>query len=155
MIEALATPAKRIRTLVFLGVCAACAIGAAVVGISDNPPGILLAYLAATALVLALVHPWRTSRPFKRLLYGSVLGFVVSAVLHNLISGIASGSAGTGPLARLFEGLAGFFFIVAVLLCPPALLIGAAGAVIAFFRDRRENGSDGRPPAGGARGSGE
>ena len=75
MIVALSTPRNRKVTVVFLAIAAALAAAAGLVGISDNPPGILLAYGAAAALVLAFVHPWRTSRQFRYLLYGSFLGF--------------------------------------------------------------------------------
>ena len=57
MLEALSTPRNRTLTFVFLAICCASAIAAVVVGISDNPPGILLAFGAATALILAFVHP--------------------------------------------------------------------------------------------------
>lgn len=59
MLQALA-PQDRTRTLVFLAICGVAAIAAVLVGISDNPPGILLAFTAAAAFVLAIVHPWRT-----------------------------------------------------------------------------------------------
>jgi hypothetical protein len=58
MIDAFSTSRNRIKTLILLAICGLSAIAAAAVGTDDNPPGILLAYLAATAFVLALVHPW-------------------------------------------------------------------------------------------------
>ena len=82
MIGALSTPHNRIRTLIFFVTCGLSAIAAAAVGIDDNPPGILLALLAATAFVLAFVHPWRTSRQFRSPLYTSALGSVVFGLLH-------------------------------------------------------------------------
>ena len=57
MLEALSTPRNRNLTLVFLAICCASATTAVVVGVSDNPPGILLAFGAVTALVLAFVPP--------------------------------------------------------------------------------------------------
>ena len=68
MIGALSTPQNRIKTLILLVICGLLAIAAAAVGIDDNLPGILLAYLAATAFVLAFVHPWRSARKFMFLL---------------------------------------------------------------------------------------
>src|SRR5512143_2514822 len=103
MIEALSTPRNRIRTLILLVVCGLSAIAAAIIGIDDNLPGILLAFLAAAALILAFVHPWRTSRQFRRLLYASALGFVVSSVLHNVFEGIASNSGGLGQMTDLLN----------------------------------------------------
>ena len=51
MLEALATPRSRILTLAFLAI--GCAAVAGAVGISDDPPGIVLVLGAAVAFVLA------------------------------------------------------------------------------------------------------
>jgi hypothetical protein len=77
MISAISTPHNRKMTLILLAICGLLAITAATIGIDDNPPGILLAFLAATAFVLAFVHPWRTAKKFMFLLLASVLGFVL------------------------------------------------------------------------------
>jgi hypothetical protein len=58
VLEALSTPHNRTVSFVLLFVCGLSAIASGVVGISDNPPGILLAFLAAAAFVLGFVHPW-------------------------------------------------------------------------------------------------
>jgi len=136
MIDALSTPHNRIRTLILLAICGLLAIAAAVVGIDDNPPGILLAFLAATAFVLAFVHPWRTSRQFRRLLYASALGFVVFGLLHIVCEVIASNIGGSGLVQDLLNGAGAVFFLIAVLVCPPGMLVGAVGAVVMSIRNR-------------------
>jgi uncharacterized membrane protein (UPF0136 family) len=138
MIDAFSTPSNKTRTLILLVICGLLAIAAAFAGIDDNPPGILLAYLAATAFVLAFVHPWRTSRQFMRLLYVSILGFVVFGLLHNVFEAIASYLGGSGLLNGLLNGIGGVLFLVAVLVCPPGLLVGAVGAVVMSIRNRRQ-----------------
>jgi len=137
MIDALSTPRNKIRTLIFLVICGLLAIAAAAVGISDNPPGILLAFLAATALVLAFVHPWRTAKQFRLFLYASVLGLVMFAILHNVFEAVASMAASAGALQILLQGLGVAAFLLAVLICPPAILVGAVGSVVMFIRNRR------------------
>ena len=137
MIDALSTPRNRIRTLIFLVISGLSAIAAAAVGIDDNPPGILLAFLAAIAFVLAFVHPWRTSRQFRRLLYASVLGFVVSVLFHNVFEAIASNLGSSGLVHDLFNGAGAVLFLIATLVCPSGLLVGAVGALIMFIRNRR------------------
>ena len=137
MIEALSTPRNRKVTVVFLAIAAALAAAAGLVGISDNPPGILLAYGAAAALVLAFVHPWRTSRQFRYLLYGSFLGFLVFAVAHNLFEVVAGKMGGPGFVVAVLQGIQVAAFLIAVLVCPPALVIGAVGAVVMAIRNRR------------------
>lgn len=138
MIEALSTPRNRKVTVVFLAIAAALAAAAGLVGISDNPPGILLAYGAAAALVLAFVHPWRTSRQFRYLLYASVLGFVVFAAVHNVFEVVAERMGGPGFVVAVLQGIQVAAFLIAILICPPALLIGAVGAVLIAIRNRRQ-----------------
>jgi hypothetical protein len=137
MLQALATPRDRTRTLILLAICGAAAIAAALVGISDNPPGIFLALAAAVALVLAFVHPWRTSREFGRLLVASVLGFILFAVLHNVFEGLADMAKHTAVLHGLLEGLSGAAFLVATLVCLPAFLVSVVALVVVTILKHR------------------
>ncbi len=133
MLDALSTPRNRILTFVFLAICCASATAAVVVGISDNPPGILLAFGAATALVLAFVHPWRTAKQFRLFLFG----FVMFVILHNVFEAVASNAESAGTLQILLQGLGVAAFLLAVLICPPAILVGAVGWAVMFIRNRR------------------
>ena len=85
MIDAFLTPRNRIKTFIFLVTCGLLAIASIVVGIDDNPPGSLLAFLAAAAFVLAFVHPWRTVRKFMFILLASVVGFVLFVILSIIL----------------------------------------------------------------------
>ena len=139
MLQAMATPRDRTRTLIFLAICGAAAIAAALVGISDNPPGILLALAAAAALVLALVHPWRTPKQFGRLLLASLLGFVLFAVLHNVFEALAGVAEHVAVLHGLLEGLGAAAFILATLVCPAAFLVSLVALVVVLIRNRRRS----------------
>ena len=135
--DVFSTPRNRIKTLILLVVCGLLAIAAAAVGIDDNPPGILLAFLAATAFVLAFVHPLRTARQFRLLLYASVLGLALFAILNNIFAAIAHNSATAGALQNLLQGFAVAAFFLATLICPAAFIVGAVGSVAMFIRSRR------------------
>ena len=135
MLEALSTPRSRRRTLLLLAVCAALAAAAIVVGVEDNPVGIGLGFLSATALVLGFAHPWRTSRPFRRLIYASVLGFVALVVISNLLEATVSEAA----MPRAVDTVLNAAAIAAFLLCPAGLLVGVAGALITWRRERRSS----------------
>ena len=78
MLEVWATPWKRAQACSLPTFVLVPAVAAAVVGISDNPPGAMPASGAATALVLAFVHAWRMVCP-PALLVG-VAGTVVLAL---------------------------------------------------------------------------
>jgi len=136
MFEALSVPGNRKRTFTLLGVCGVVAAGAAAVGISDNPPGLLLAYLSTSTLVVALVHPWRASKQFQHLAYGSVLGFITFGVLHNVFDAVASNVASSGFLHSLVAGAGTLFFLVATMLCPAGLVVGVIGALVMSRRNR-------------------
>jgi len=139
MLQALATPRDRTRTLILLAICGAAAIAAALVGISDNPPGIFLALAAAVALVLAFVHPWRTPRQFGRLLVASVLGFFLFVVLHNVFEALAEEAEDITVLHSLLQGLGGAAFLLATLVCPAAFLVSVVALVVVSIRNRRRS----------------
>lgn len=134
--QALATPRNRIRTLILVMAGCTAAIAAALVGINDNPPGILLALAAAAAMVLAFVHPWRSGREFRRLLIASVLGFLLSVVLHNLFEALAGTAEDISVLRALLEGLGGATFLLATLVCPATLLVSVGALVMDFIANR-------------------
>jgi len=69
MIDAFSTRSNKIKTLILLVICGWSAIASVVLGIDDNPPGVLLALFAAIAFILAFSHTWRTTRKFIFLLY--------------------------------------------------------------------------------------
>lgn len=136
--QALATPRDRTRTLIFLAICGAAAIAAALVGISDNPPGIFLALAAAVAFVLAFVHPWRTAKQFGRLLLASVLGLPLFVILHNVFEALAGMAEDIAILHGLLDGLGGAAFMLATLVCPAAFLVSVV-ALVVLIRNRRRS----------------
>jgi uncharacterized membrane protein (UPF0136 family) len=139
MIEALSTPRNRIRTLILLVICGLLAIAAAVVGINDNPPGILLAFLAATAFVLAFIHPWRTARKFIFLLLASVLGFVLFVILNIVFDSVAQDPTTSSALKDLIQSPAiDALNLILAMICPAALIVGAVGSVTMFIRSRHQ-----------------
>ena len=68
---------SRIRTAQWILIAAGLLAGAAslLVGVSDNPPGILLLYAGLTCLAGAWVWNWRSPREFWKLLLISLAGF--------------------------------------------------------------------------------
>ena len=113
---------------------AAVLLGAAlVVGISDNPPGILLAFLSSIAVVTAFAVGLRTKRQFAILLLGSLLFFVLAALLHNVFEAAAS-VAGASWLKASGEAVGVAFFLVAIFLCPAGIVVGFIGLIVKAWR---------------------
>jgi hypothetical protein len=108
-----------------------------VVGISDNPPGIILLYLASASFVLALAHRWRTVKSYVILLIASLVGFPVAAVLHNLLYALGEVAKEVAVVKTAAEALHVTFFLIAILLCPVGVLIGGAGGLFTWMRKRR------------------
>jgi len=117
-------------TFILLTTCCVSLAGAFIVGISGNWPGILLCYVAATALVLMFVHIWRKVRYFLILLGASVAGFFIFVLLHNVFYGMGVMASDIVVLHGLLEFLHVVCFLIAVILSPAALLVGATGSVI-------------------------
>jgi len=137
--DAFSTPHNRIRTLILLVTCGLLAIAAAVVGINDNPPGILLAFLAAIAFVLAFVHPWRATRQFLFLFLASVLGFVLFVILNIVFDSVAQNPATSGALQNLIQSpTIDTLNLIFAMLCPAAFIVGAVGSVAMFIRNRNQ-----------------
>ena len=140
MIDAFSTPRNRIKTFIFLVTCGLLTIASVVIGIDDNPPGVLLAYLAATAFVLAFAHSWRTARKFMFLLLASVLGFILFIILSMISDSIVQNPASSDTLKKLIESPVNeALSIIFAMLCSAAFLVGVVGAVIMFIRNRRQS----------------
>jgi signal transduction histidine kinase len=138
MTGALSTPLNRKTTLILLAICGLLAIAAVLVGIDDNPPGVLLAFLAATAFVLAFVYPWRTAKKFMFLLLASVLGFVLYIILNIVLDTAAQNPATAGALQALLQSpVADAVSIIIAMLCAAAFTVGAVGSAAMFIRNRR------------------
>jgi hypothetical protein len=136
MLKSFMSTRNVILSLIFIVICGILGYAASTVGIPDNPPGIALAFLSTIALVLAFVHPLRTSKQFRYILYASGIGFIISVVLHNVLEGIASKAGETSWTYDLIEGTGVAFFLIAILVCPIGLLVGAIGAAITSSRER-------------------
>ncbi len=132
--QVLSNPGNRKRALFILAVCAALAAASAIVGISDNPPGIVLAFLSAGAFIVAFVHPWRTPRPFLLLLLAAAIGFVVLAAGHNFFEVVGDRIAGPPLLKGLLQGVGVIAFLLAILVAPAAFVVGAVGAAMMAVR---------------------
>ena len=121
-------------TFVLLAICCVSVIAAFIVGISGNPPGLLLCYLASVFLILAFVYSWRKLKNFVILLAGSITGFFLFVILHNAFYAFAEMTKGIIILTGLFEFLHAVFFIIATLVCPAGFLLGAAGSAAMSFK---------------------
>lgn len=129
MLQAFSTSASRVRTFRLLALGVVLALAAMIVGIGDNPPGILLAYLALIAFVLAFVHPWQTRKPYLYLLCASVLALAVSGLLAWRLD-VLAGDVGRSALSRRLLGGAAMTFFFMFFLCPGVILVAAIGALL-------------------------
>lgn len=138
MKDAFSTPRNRTITLILLAVCCLSAIAAILVGIDDNLPGILLAFLAAIMFVLAFAHPWRTARKFILLFLASVLGLVLFIVL-SISSDLAVQNPNTSIAVKnlILSSFMETMTIIIAMVCPAAFLVGLVGSIVMFIRNRR------------------
>jgi drug/metabolite transporter superfamily protein YnfA len=121
---------KQRKTYVFLVLGVISLVIAAIVGIEDNPPGIILCYLGFIFFILAFAHNWKKPKPYVVLIFTSVLGFPVFVILHNFIDYLAKGT--------LFEAVGAFFFVAAILFCPAGAVIGIIGSIYYSSKKQRE-----------------
>lgn len=142
----------RVRSVaLILGAAAAVGVLAVLVGVSDNPPGIALLYASAMLAVTAFVHHWTAPRKFAWLALGSLAGFPLFAILHNLLYGVGRLTSEIPVLPMAFEFLHAAAFMVALILCPAGVVVGIVGFIVTVVRRRRPGGSTetgGRDPEG-------
>jgi hypothetical protein len=84
---------------------------ALVIGIGDNPPGLVLVYLAVSAWIVAFAHRWRRVKSFLILLVASLFGFPLFAVLHNVFYALAVVASDVAGLSQALEFLEVVFFL--------------------------------------------
>ena len=136
----------RCSTLALIAVGCAFLAAGLVIGIGDNPPGLVLVYLAVSTWIAAFAHRWRRVKSFLILLVASLIGFPLSAVLHNVFYALAEVASDVVGLTQVLVFLEVVFFLIALFVCPPGVLIGAVGSVVlALSRFRRAEISDELP----------
>jgi len=87
--------------------------------------GVVLTGLGVTLLILtAKTKVGGTLKKFLLLTEASFVGFLISGILHNVISGLTN-----------FEEPV--FFIIATIVCPIGLLVGAIGSIVLAVKKKR------------------
>lgn len=104
------------------------------IGVSDNPPGIVLLYVALTCLAGAWVWNWPSPRDYWILLLISLAAFPIGVILHNLIYALGTTVIGNRFLTGVLGFLEGFFFLVSVMAVGPAALVALAGGIYTSWR---------------------
>lgn len=112
-------------------------ITAFILGISDNPPGIIFVFAAIMSLLIAFTLNWNTVKKFTFLTIAALVSFIVFVILHNLFYALGE-MVGEGFLSYLISVFGALAFIIAVLICPPAFALGVIGSIVMFVRKRME-----------------
>ena len=124
-------------TFLFLAISIISLVIAFIIGIADNPPGLLLCFIGIIALMLVFVHRWRKAKNFLILFVASLIGFPVFAILHNVMYGLAKMADDIIILSQLLSFLDVMFFLIAIMVCPPGILVGVVGSIVFYFKNKR------------------
>jgi len=111
-------------------------IGANIVGISDNLPGILLLFASVASILFALVYHWKTIRNYSILLIASTIGFPIMALLHNLFYAFAEAIRDLAFLKVIFHVIEVASFLIAIIICPVGILTGIIGIITLTIKKR-------------------
>ena len=118
------------HTYIYLALGVISLVLAAIIGISDNPPGLILSFLGSVFFVLAFTHNWQKPKPYTILLIASLAGFVLSVILHNVFEVVGK---------ETFLELVGvFFFLLAIFLCPAGVIVGGIGSLIKLYKQENK-----------------
>ncbi len=104
---------------------------ALLLGIADNPPGVILLFASLLALILVMIHHWRSPRRFLIMAIVALVGIPVMVVLHNLLEAMADRIPYW--LAPLASGISATAFLLAVMVLPVTFFAGIIGAGLSKF----------------------
>ena len=107
---------------------------ALIIGIDDNLPGILLLFAGIVSLIIPFVYRWQKLNSYIILFASSVGGFILFAILHNLLDYAAQHFSDSKIGPGLFNILSAGTFMIAVIICPITILISIAGILYLLYR---------------------
>ena len=136
-IDTLMTKRSRKITFILAVLVVVLIIGAIIVGVNDNVPGIILGYIAATLLFIALTYTWREMKKFLILTGASLVGFFVFVFLHNAFYGLGIITSDISIVSHFMEVSHVAFFCLAIFICPPSFVVGAVGSIVFAVRKLR------------------
>ncbi len=109
-------------------------IVAVILGVSDNPPGIILLYFSLTCVAGAWVWDLPAPKDYWIILLLSLTAFPAGVILHNLFYGLAGLVSEIPILVALMEFFHVFFFLVAVVAVGPTALVALIGGISSSWR---------------------
>ena len=125
-------------TIILAGVFCALLLAAFLIGVSDNIPGIVLCWLAATIPFIAMVYTWQEVKKYLILLGASVGAFFIFVALHNAFYVLGIITKHITLLSHVMDAFSVAAFCIAVFLCPAAFLVGAVGSIVFTVKRRRK-----------------
>lgn len=126
---------KQKKTYVYLIIGILLLVISIIVGISDNPPGIIISYIGFVFLVIAFTYNYQKTKSYVILLISSIIGFVLFAILHNVLEAIGKGT--------FLETIGVFFFLAGIFLCPAGILVGIFGIITGLIKRKKYSALDG------------
>lgn len=136
IISNLRSQLKRPWTLQYLGAGILLLAVALIIGLDDNPAGILIAFASSILLFFAFVHHWRGAHQFGTLLAVSVISFPVLVLLHNIFDGLAGHLGPIPVLTQFLTGLSVISFFGAIFIAPAGILIGIFAGLFYLFKPK-------------------
>lgn len=121
---------KQKKTIIFLSLSLISLAAALIVTVDDNPPGVILSFVSGFLFVLAFSYNFQKVNSYLLLFIGSIVGFILSVIFHNLFEALGKGT--------FLEAVGAFFFIVALFLCPPGIIIGIVGTIIKSIKNKNK-----------------
>lgn len=89
------------------------------IDLNDNPLAAALYFVGVMFIVAAFTYRLKKSKSFRILIFSSIGGFVVFAILHNVFEALGKGT--------FLEGIGVLFFLLAIIVCPAAIIVGVIG----------------------------
>ena len=108
-------------TISLFGIGVVLIVIASIIGVSDNPPGIVLFYAGLISLFFSVLHPWK-----KAINYAILAGVCIGIFLLGLLVITILDKLGSSQSMKIDGILEGTVFFI----CIPGIVVSVIGAII-------------------------
>jgi len=103
----------------------------------DNLPGALAMFMGAVLIALAIARRFAHKNTYTVFAIGSLIGFFVFTVLHNVFEGLHAATAEGDIVGWIYQLISVTSFLLGILLMPALLIVGIAGLLITAKREEQ------------------
>jgi uncharacterized membrane protein len=108
-----------------------------VIGIADNPTGISFLFVGMVSMVFSFTQMQNGYRIYLKLFIVSLIGFIISVLLHNLLYAFAEINHDVSVIYNMINFVSALYFILAVIIFPVTAFVGLTGFIVTYMKNKK------------------